>query len=413
MKGTVRTPLPEPGTPLTEPSVDDDVAPEVAAPVPQRGRPSAALAVHGLTLAAAFSVWLYLDRKLWFFGDEWDFLTRRGLHGATFSIWAPHNEHWSVLPILLWRAIFSIAHLSAYWPYLVPLLLVHVAVVHLVWRRCLIEGVNIWVANAVALLLALFGTGAEDLAWAFQIGFLGSTALGLLALEVADARPGLAIGEAPGPTRLIVRRAVFDRPLLRDGLVSLLAVAALMCSDIGLAVCAALGLVLVARSGWARAARALAVPVGAYAIWFALAGHSGLASTGDTLGLSVFLKIPTFVATNLEMDLGHGVGWPAARYFLFAVVIAWLVLNARNLVRRHPAALAGAIAAVTFYALAAVGRDRISATMSPSRYAYVGIAFLLPSVALMLSSLPPALQGLRSRSWSRLRASHRRRTVLL
>ena len=85
--------------------------------------------------SAAFGVWAYLDRNLWFFGDEWDFLTRRGLHGASFSIWAPHNEHWSVLPILLWRAIYSLAHLSTYWPYLVPLLLAHVAVVHLVWRR--------------------------------------------------------------------------------------------------------------------------------------------------------------------------------------------------------------------------------------------------------------------------------------
>src|ERR1035438_5856060 len=58
---------------------------------------------HFLTLGAAFAVWAYLDRNLWFFGDEWDFLTRRGLHGAYFSIWTPHNEHWSVLPILLWQ----------------------------------------------------------------------------------------------------------------------------------------------------------------------------------------------------------------------------------------------------------------------------------------------------------------------
>jgi len=49
--------------------------------------------------------------------------------------------------------------------------------------------------------------------------------------------------------------------------------------------------------------------------------------------------------------------------------------------------LGGAIAAVTFYSLAAVGRDRISATESPSRYAYVGIAFMLPTFALVLTAM--------------------------
>ena len=46
--------------------------------------------------------------------------------------------------------------------------------------------------RAVALLFALLGTGAEDLAWAFQIGFVVSLVFGLLAIEVADgpAWPG-------------------------------------------------------------------------------------------------------------------------------------------------------------------------------------------------------------------------------
>ena len=106
------------------------------------GSPRVAVIAHGLTLLSAFALWAYLDRNLWFFGDEWDFLTRRGLHGAYFSLWTPHNEHWSVLPILLWRGIYSLEHLSSYWPYLIPLLLAHVVVVHLLWRRCLVEGTD-------------------------------------------------------------------------------------------------------------------------------------------------------------------------------------------------------------------------------------------------------------------------------
>lgn len=400
VKGTVPAPLFVGGAGAP----GGDVAPrpeeEVATEESVHGRERLSLAVHVTTLFLAFAFWAYLDRNLWFFGDEWDFLTRRGLHGATFSIWAPHNEHWSVLPILLWRAVFSVAHLSTYWPYLVPLLLVHVAVVHLVWRRCLLEGADIWVANGLALLFALFGTGAEDLAWAFQIGFVGSIALGLLALDLADSSARAASKAPPASRgreaalRPLLDGWLSDKPALRDCLVALLALAAMMCSDIGVAVTVALAFVMLARHGWRHALGALALPVLAYAIWFGLAGRSGLAATGDTFNASVFSKVPTFVATNLEMDLSHTAGWPAARYELFAAVAAWALWNVLSLAREHPAVLGEVVAAVAFYAMAALGRDRISATLSPSRYAYIGTALMLPAISLMLTSLPGVLSRL-------------------
>lgn len=372
------------GLSVTDQVVDAGGGPHPQASPARLGRPI--VIVHAVTLALAFGVWAYWDRNLWFFGDEWDFLTRRGLHGATFSIWTPHNEHWSVLPILLWRAIFSLEHLSTYWAYLVPVLLAHVVVVHLLWRRCLKDGADQWVASALALLFALYGTGAENLAWAFQIGFVGSLMFGLLALQVAEGPT------SPG------RAAIIKRPLVRDGVVALLALAALMCSDVGVATAVALGVVLLARYGWGRAVRALAVPTAAYMVWFALAGRSGLTSTGDTLKMSVFLNIPTFLATNLETDLGHTVGRPAAGLLLAVAVVSWLLLHAVTLFRAHPAVLGGAVAAVTFWVMAALGRDRISDTMSPSRYCYIGTALLLPTVALMLTALPGWLQSLYRRA---------------
>jgi hypothetical protein len=72
------------------------------------------LAVHVATLVTGFVVWMYLDRHLWFYGDEWDFVVSRGIFHAQMSIWAPHNEHSSTLPILVWRALFSVVHLSHY-----------------------------------------------------------------------------------------------------------------------------------------------------------------------------------------------------------------------------------------------------------------------------------------------------------
>jgi len=149
------------------------------------------------------------------------------------------------------------------------------------------------------------------------------------------------------------------------------------------------------------------MPAGAFLVWFALAGRSGLKETGDYLGMSVFSKIPTFVATNLAADVGKTAGWARGGHVLAAAVLAWVLwhsLGTRGLFRRHPAVLGGVVAAVVFYALAALGRDRISATEAPSRYAYVGIAFMLPTFALILTAVRNLVDRRREgpvRGWAR------------
>ena len=55
--------------------------------------------------------------------------------------------------------------------------------------------------------------------------------------------------------------------------------------------------------------------------------------------------------------------------------------------------LGGVLAAIAFYALAATGRDRISPTLTPSRDAYVGAAFLVPALALMFTDLRDLARG--------------------
>ncbi|HXW80151.1 MAG TPA: hypothetical protein VEJ84_11675, partial [Acidimicrobiales bacterium] len=419
-RGTRTVPVPNlvPASGADSPTADGEASPSVYPARFPDGLPPAVVGVHLVSLVTAFVFWAYLDRNLWFFGDEWDFLTRRGLHGAYFSIWAPHNEHWSVLPILLWRALYSLEHLSSYWPYLVPLLLAHVAVVHLLWRRCLREGADPWVATALATVFAFLGAGAEDLVWAFQIGFLSSLLFGFLAMEVAEGQPlpwknwalrplpsvpspsvlspSVPLPSVPLPSVLSPSARALSAPappaatgrpvlLVGDITASALALAALMCSSVGVASCAALGALLLGRSGWRRAAIVLSVPVGAYLTWLVLAGRSGFKSTGDYVSLSVLLHVPVFVESNVANDLGHAAGWAGLGPFLAAVVLLWVVLTYRRLFRRHPAVLGGALGAVVFYALAALGRDRISPTLTPLRYAYVGVAFLLPALALMLT----------------------------
>ena len=161
-----------------------------AGAVPRPGRSERlAETVHWATLVAAVAFWAWLDRDLWFFGDEWDFLVRRGLAyppASDRSIWYPHNEHWSTLPILLWRGLYSVFHLGSYWPYLVPLFLAQAGVMHLAWRMCRRNGVDPWIATAAVALLGFLGAGAEDLASAFQFTFVASVLFGYAAFDLLD-----------------------------------------------------------------------------------------------------------------------------------------------------------------------------------------------------------------------------------
>ncbi len=334
-----------------------------------RSLPRPVVAAHVGTLVAGLLVWSYLDRHLWFYGDEWDFIVLRGLAHAQVSLWAPHNEHWSTLPILVWRAIFALVHLSRYWPYVLALLLTHLAVVHLFWRRCLREGTDPWVATALALLVVLLGTAAEDLAWAFQVGFLGSLAFGLVALELVERQ---------GPRSW--------------ALAAVAAVGSLMCSDIGVALLVSLAVVAVARRGWRRGVVMAGPGALAFGAWYLAAGYRGI--QGDHITMATLRRVPGFmwddttrdVARAFSLDLA-GLSWLAT--VLVACLLAWALLGSRRLLRQHPAVVALLAGDLAFHAMAAVARDRFGETFSPSRYVYIDAVLLLPGLAVMLRDLIP------------------------
>ncbi|MFN2556348.1 MAG: hypothetical protein ABR592_05655, partial [Nitriliruptorales bacterium] len=72
--------------------------------------------VHVLTLVVGLAVLVVVSRGQWFVADEWGFLTDRRLEDVR-GLFVPHNEHWSTLPIVLWRALFATVGLRSYWPY--------------------------------------------------------------------------------------------------------------------------------------------------------------------------------------------------------------------------------------------------------------------------------------------------------
>ena len=77
--------------------------------------------------AASVPVLLWFGRGLTFFSDEWAFIAERSLADPS-TWWAPHNEHWSTIPILVYRALVETVGLRTYVPYLALVILLNVVV---------------------------------------------------------------------------------------------------------------------------------------------------------------------------------------------------------------------------------------------------------------------------------------------
>ena len=251
---------------------------------------------------AALAFWTWLGQGLWFFGDEWDFLVRRGLSFAPSShrgLWFPHNEHWSTLPILLWRGIYSVFHLSSYRPYLVPVLLAQLGVMHLAWRLCRRAEVDPWVATAAVALLGFFGAGVADILSGFQIGFVGAVFRADCHGLDRPARLYPQAGQGPAGDGAAEQFRGEDEhsrgARRRDILASIAMLASLMCSTVGDAMLVGAAVLLFARRPPKRALAVLALPVTSYVIWFAALGRPSISAPRDSISLTGLTALPGYV----------------------------------------------------------------------------------------------------------------------
>lgn len=327
-------------------------------------QPPAPTIAHILSLIAGFAALSYLNRHEWFYLDDWDFLALRGLHHPHFTIWFPHNEHWSTLPILLYRLVFTIGGLHTWWLLVGCLLVIHLVVAHLMWRTSIRVGVNPWMATALTTVFLLLGAGWQDLTAFFNLSFIAPVALGYVALVV-----NLRFGR--------LRRTV---------LTWLLTVAALACSGIGITMTVAVGIDVAFRHGIRRAALAMSVPLATYLIWYGLVGHKGLAI--DHVTLDSLLQIPTFLWTGLSSALGTTFGLATAGPFLVLAIFGWALVNAKKAATVQGTVLALAIASVVLYVVIGAARSQLGAGFADTtRYVYVAMALLLPAIGLALTEL--------------------------
>ncbi len=317
-------------------------------------------------LPLALLVLLYADRRQWFFYDDWEFLATRGLGGQPLDLFRPHNAHWSTIPILVYRALYTVVGIRSYVPYLLVLLVLHLATAYVLWRVMLRLGADGWIATALAIVFLLVGAGYQNLTWGFQIGYIAPLLLGFAAAMLTD-RPG----------------AGFSR---RDVWVWLLAVAGLMCSAIGITMVVLLALVALLRRGWRAAFITASVPTAVYLIWLLAIGRHYLLAD-STVNAQTLLLIPDFVWAGLTATVDRVTGLVGIGAVAILGLLAWLVLKRRD-ATALPLAFAGAITALAFFMFDGIDRTANgSAAATTSRYLYVGAALLLPITAVIMSSL--------------------------
>ncbi len=324
---------------------------------------ASAVVLHWVSLAIAFVILLEVNRGQWFNLDEWSFITDRGVVGSPrFNLWEPHNEHWSTVPILVFRALFTAFGVRTYVPYLLVLIAVNLVTAHLLWRLLRRVGIHPLVATAGAAVFAVFGAGWENLTAAFQMSFFASLSLGLLAL--------LLLPE--------------EGPLVRaDGVAVALLVVSIMSSGVGVTMTAVVALAALLRRGPRVAAAIVAAPAGLYVAWFAITGRH-VRQVGDSQSLGDTLRgAPGYVWRGLTDIVDDTTGLAGVGAVVLVLLLVWLTRAARPSVEPWPLVVATATGAVVFLGLVSLRRQTAGIEHAGApRYATIVIALLLPALLL-------------------------------
>jgi hypothetical protein len=333
------------------------------------GRNPAAV-VFALVELAAFATFVSLARFDWFSGDEWDFLSDRSAM-SLHDLFRPHNQHWSTLPVLVFRALYSVVGLHSYVPYLVVVITLHLVVAALLRQVIVRSGVDPWIATLAASAFAVFGTGYFNIVYAFQIGFDGALVCGLAQLLYADH---------DGP---------FDR---RDWIGLGFGLAGLMCSGVAVSMTVAVGVVVFVRRGWRTAVFHCAPLATAYLVWLVTIGRTGYSGTSyssfsETIRFASHDLWSTFVALG-----SYGVVGGALVVMLFVWCATTVTRPRGSEVSRRIGPIALATAAVLFLLITGTGRadphtGLVQTGPAASRYLHVTAALVLPALAVAADAI--------------------------
>jgi hypothetical protein len=355
-------------TPVATSEAPRDV--EVSVPDAQRRDLSTRLAFWAFVtfLVVGFFVVLFrLGSYHWFFRDDFQFLSERRATSLD-DLFRPHNTHWSTVPILVFRALWSVFGMRTYLPYQACVLLLHLsacALLRVIMRRA---GVGPWIATAAASAFVLFGPGQQNIIWAFQIGFTGSLVFGLGQIVLAD----------------------HDGPLdWRDALAVAAGVLALLSSGVGVTMAITAGLAIFLRRGWRVALVQTGPLAAAYLVWWLVERPTFSSEFGRPSVATLFRWVRS-AETGTFLALGHFrvVAVVLALVFVAGGVLVWSCLGARAFRRRIGIPAAMLLGGVAFSALTAIGRWISGPDFArSSRYVHIVAALTLPALAVAADAL--------------------------
>lgn len=291
-----------------------------------------------------------------FYADEWAFIQLRR-EWTLENVLAPHRDHISVVPVLIYKALFATVGISEYWPYLAVIVASHLLTAGLVFayaRRRLEDGP----ALAAAALVLFLGAGWENLVWGFQVGFV------------------LPVAAAAGMLLAFDRR---DR--VGDALASALLGLGLASSALGLALIVPACLELLDRQRRWRQLWIVGVPLGLYLVWWSQywLGEAPASSKGLSWDIPAAVG---FAARLAAAGVGGLTGLGAKGYVLLALV--GIVLLVTVLVTRRHASIANlvplrvmSLAALTVAYLGVIALGRAHTSPFTSRYVYGSAIFIL------------------------------------
>jgi hypothetical protein len=328
-----------------------------------------------LLLGGAFLA--YETRGTTFWNDEWEWiLTRRGGGLATFL--DPHNSHFSLIPVVVYKLLFATAGLHHYWPYRAVLITADLvcALLVFVYVRSRVGG---YLALLAAALILFFGPGWQDTLWPFQMAWLIAVAAGIGALLLLDRR---------------------DRA--GDVGASVLLMVSLASAGPGLAVAAGLVVDVLQRRRW-RELWIVAVPVALYVLWWAGYQHTVLSRHALLLlprfvfdaAAGVLSAVAGLAQVNVSADSGTYLTYGPALLLLSAFAVIWRV---RRLGHIPPRALTLFAVVLAFWILTAIGRAYVSvgsvvftSSGDESRYLYVGAVFVILLASELARGYSPSL----------------------
>lgn len=330
----------------------------------------------GVLVIAAVVIYA-VSAKLYFYSDEWSLLQHRPL-GALGSWLDPHNEvHWIPGLVFLYGVLFNLVGVDHYWLYHLPGVAMHLLAAWMLRETMVRAGADGWTATACATIFALYGTGAQNIVWAFQVGFVGSLAMGLVQLQCATH---------PVPARW--------RDLAGLGAGAI----ALAFGVIGVTMVLVVGLATLVLRGW-RAAFFQTAPLGVtYLAWWLTFARGGLAHP-DYGTPQLWAQ---WAWQGFAEVFGSLAGWAPLGVLLAALTLIGFSMRVRDQWgagdwwRPLVPVLALALGAVAFQLITAVGRVAQPlggflvlgpAGARSSRYVYIVAALMLPFIAVAASHL--------------------------